>query len=462
MKKATLLILLIAVPLLQGWEKFEGNPVLGPVMPWAWLALADPSLIALPEGGFYMVYTAAGLDTATGETLTRPGAAWSEDGFAWTMSDWTVISSGLPGTWDSAAVETPALVHDGDSILMYYAGERAHGGGQLAIGLAVSHDGGYTYERVGTAPIITRDTTRWEEYRSIESPTVIRRGDSLLMWFSGQSLEWKVNVCRAASFDGVNWFRHPDNPVLETGEPGEFDEWAVYAPCVRAVGETLIMIYNGFMLGDTTYDFDSTFLGYATSTDKGITWAKSSENPILGPSLIGEWDSTGPKTPTFDIRDGELTGCYWNGNDGRLGIFTHTFMAIEETTPQTARPETFEIYAYPNPFNSAVTIAIDDVGDGSPVPVSVEIYDVNGRRIAQLPEYGTVGEALVASRNAANGDFPETGKREGTSPSPTTREFVWTPDESLPSGIYLVRARYSSRSLSGAETTVSKRVIYLK
>ncbi len=31
----------------------------------------------------------------------------------------------------------------------------------------------------------------------------------------------------------------------------------------------------------------------------------------------------------------------------------------------------------------------------------------------------TVGEALVASRGVANRDFPETGKREGTSPSPT-------------------------------------------
>jgi len=455
MKKVILLILLIAVSLLQGWEKFEGNPVLGPVMPWAWLALGDPSLIARPDGGFYMVYTAAGLDTATGETLTRPGAAWSEEGFAWTMSDWTVISSGEPGSWDSAAVETPALVHDGDSILMYYAGERAHGGGQLAFGLAVSYDDGYSYERVGTGPIMTRDTTRWEEYRSIDSPTVIRMGDSLIMWFSGQSLEWKVNVCRAASFDGVNWIRHPDNPVLETGSAGEFDEWAVYAPCVRAVGDSLIMLYNGFMIGDTTYDFDSTFLGYATSTDKGITWAKSAENPILGPGLPGEWDSTGPKTPTFDIRDGELIGCYWNGNDGRLGIFTHTFMAIEETTPNTTIPRYLEISAYPNPFNGAVTIALDiPVGDGSPVPISVEIYDVSGRQVAQVP----VGEHL---RVLPNDDETKNGRAHR--PSPTHNVAIWRPDESLPSGVYLVRASVGGRGdLDPTRTVATARVVYLK
>ncbi|MGC9315509.1 MAG: hypothetical protein ACP5G4_07775, partial [bacterium] len=46
------------------------------------------------------------------------------------------------------------------------------------------------------------------------------------------------------------------------------------------------------------------------------------------------------------------------------------------------QPLAFEIYAWPNPFNSSVTIAIEGVGDGSPVPFDVEIYDVAGRRVA--------------------------------------------------------------------------------
>jgi hypothetical protein len=119
---------------------------------------------------------------------------------------------------------------------------------------------------------------------------------------------------------------------------------------------------------------------------------------------------------------------------------------------KTVLPSSFTISAYPNPFNSAVTIAFDiPVGDGSPVPVSVQIYDVNGRRVAELPEYGTVGEALVASRNVDSG----VSEREGTSPSPTIREFTWSPDESLPSGVYLVRARIGPSTLRQAQGTAS-------
>ncbi len=414
MKIIIVVLLIIVITVCFGWDKYEGNPVLGPVIPWAWMALGDPSLIALPEGGFYMVYTAAGADTSTGVTLTRPGAAWSDDGLDWTMSEGTVISSGIPETWDSAAVETPGIVMDGDSILLYYAGEREHGGGQLAIGLAVSHDGGYSYERVGDGPIITKDTTLFEESRSIESPTVIRMGDSLIMWYNGQSLEWKISVCRAASYDGVNWYRHPGNPVLDVGEDGEFDEWGVYAPCVRALDDSLlIMVYQGFMLGESTYVFDSTFLGYATSADKGITWTKAPENPVIGPGPDGSWDENGPKTPTFDCWGSELVGCYWNAIDGLLGIFTHYFAGIEETD----LPRESRLSAYPNPFNSALHVDFR-----YEKPIDVEIFNVSGKKIY----------------------------------TDSKAPFIWRPDESVSSGIYLIRA-----SKDGV-TVNSRTVVHLR
>ena len=68
-------------------------------------------------------------------------------------------------------------------------------------------------------------------------------------------------------------------------------------------------------------------------------------------------------------------------------------------------------------------------------PALVEIFDVSGRRVAQLPEYGTVGEgprAFPLADNAKN------GSAQGR--SPTTREFTWSPDETLSSGLCLVRA----------------------
>jgi hypothetical protein len=83
--------------------------------------------------------------------------------------------------------------------------------------------------------------------------------------------------------------------------------------------------------------------------------------------------------------------------------------ALAETAP--IKPSAIEISAYPNPFNSAVTIAVDGVGDGSPVPFDVEIYDVNGRMV----EGGTVGaycirpfDYLVRARVGGRGDLAPT------------------------------------------------------
>jgi predicted acyl esterase len=107
-------------------------------------------------------------------------------------------------------------------------------------------------------------------------------------------------------------------------------------------------------------------------------------------------------------------------------------------------PNSISIETYPNPFNSAVTISFD-YGSESVKPLStIEIFDVNGRKV----DDGTVG---------ANCIRPFDGS------TPTTREFTWRPDESLPSGVYLVRAHFDTRSPSGAEATVAtKRVVYLK
>jgi hypothetical protein len=111
-------------------------------------------------------------------------------------------------------------------------------------------------------------------------------------------------------------------------------------------------------------------------------------------------------------------------------------MNIKETP---SRPLDIALSAHPNPFNSAVTIALDGVGDGSPVPFDVEIYDVNGRMV----EGGTVGAYCIRPFDGS------------TRLTPTIQEYIWSPHESLPSGVYLVRARID-------RNVVEKRVIYLK
>ena len=130
--------------------------------------------------------------------------------------------------------------------------------------------------------------------------------------------------------------------------------------------------------------------------------------------------------------------------------------AIGETAP--VKPSAIEISAYPNPFNSAVTIAIDGVGDGSPVPFDVEIYDVNGRKIDVIARRAEPNEAISPNNRSS---VPLVTRRDAVSIN--NCEFVWQPDPSLGSGVYLVRARVDGRGdLAPTEKTATKRIVYLK
>ncbi|MGC9316278.1 MAG: T9SS type A sorting domain-containing protein, partial [bacterium] len=92
------------------------------------------------------------------------------------------------------------------------------------------------------------------------------------------------------------------------------------------------------------------------------------------------------------------------------------------------KPDDMRLRSYPNPFNSSVRFAVEGSGVCD-TPLRVEIFDVAGRKIAQLP----VGATFFADT--------ETRARDGVKPSPTEKAVVWHPDETLPSGVYLVRAR---------------------
>ena len=107
------------------------------------------------------------------------------------------------------------------------------------------------------------------------------------------------------------------------------------------------------------------------------------------------------------------------------------YTAIGESP--SARPEDIAISAYPNPFNSAVVISVETQDFAS---LQIEVFDINGRIVANIP-VGT--RHVVSLRNHA---------------------VIWQPDESLGSGIYLVRLKNieTGRSLPRAAT----KIIYLK
>ncbi len=97
-------------------------------------------------------------------------------------------------------------------------------------------------------------------------------------------------------------------------------------------------------------------------------------------------------------------------------------------------PMEASISASPNPFNSAVRIRVRGFEDSR---VRVEILDMNGRIVADIP----VGA----------GSKPASAGGSWTLPY----EITWQPDESIGSGVYLVRATIE-------DEYITKRIVYLK
>ena len=114
-------------------------------------------------------------------------------------------------------------------------------------------------------------------------------------------------------------------------------------------------------------------------------------------------------------------------------------------------PDAFEmITAYPNPFNSSVKIT-------APIGAQIAIYDLRGNIVGTHPCVRFMNENANMNTNANDAQ----GQTHGS--VPTNRTFIWTPDKSLPSGIYIVRATIpQGQTHRSAPTVCAKRIVYLK
>ena len=117
-------------------------------------------------------------------------------------------------------------------------------------------------------------------------------------------------------FAQTTWTKGTSNPVLDLGASGSWDDVSVILPSVILETGTFKMWYHGD-------DGSATRIGYATSSD-GVTWSKSSSNPVLGLGAAGSWDDEAILEPTV-LFDGSNYHMWYQGFDGntrRIGYAT--------------------------------------------------------------------------------------------------------------------------------------------
>jgi len=190
---------------------------------------------------------------------------------------------------------------------------------QNAIGLAVSHDDGKTFERFSQGPIIT--VNHIEPYFS-GTAYVMEDAGIYKMWYLS-CVRWDVidgkpepvyNIKYAESNDGINWDQRGRVAIeLESDEGG-----LVSASVLKEEGHYK-MWYGRRKLSDYRLNAANTYrIGYAESAD-GITWLRKDSFAGIELSTQG-WDSEMISYPNV-IQVNGINLMFYNGNGfGRSGF----------------------------------------------------------------------------------------------------------------------------------------------
>jgi predicted GH43/DUF377 family glycosyl hydrolase len=232
-----------------------------------------------------------------------------------------LLSLGELGTFDDNGMMPSCIVSRGHRKYLYYIGwnPQVTVPYRVAIGLAVSGDGGLTYYRHSAGPIFDRD--RHEPFFNT-TPCVLHRGDRWQMWYSSCT-GWETiagrpepayHVRYAESDDGVDW-RRTGIVCIDYDSAAQ----AIARPWVVDLGDRYGMWFS--YRGLCAYRSEpraSYRLGYAESTD-GVHWDRQSGPAGLDRST-DEWDSLMVcYTNVLPIR-GRLH-CFYNGSGfGRSGF----------------------------------------------------------------------------------------------------------------------------------------------
>lgn len=220
----------------------------------------------------------------------RTGLATSKDGIAWQKKG--LLLEPAPASWEGGYIAANGAVVGKD----YYF----QAGNPPQIGLARN-----AREKL-SAPILPAGPRgEWDE-RGVADPYVIQAGNTHYMFFLGQDRARRQRLGVAISQDGVLWSKSLQNPILELGPPGSFDENGLGEPAVWPQFGKWWMLYTGRDKKEWRR------IGIAVSTD-GMHWKKVGEKALID---VGEgWNSRVVCDPEVEVqRDGSVKVWFGGGD----------------------------------------------------------------------------------------------------------------------------------------------------
>jgi hypothetical protein len=241
------------------------------------------------------------------------------------VSDQQVIELGQRGCFDEHGIFPMNVIRHGDAIYGYICGwsRRVSVSVDTAIGLAVSHDGGVTFKRVGNGPIVAASL---REPCLVGDPFVRLIGNVFHMWYIFGTA-WKrysasavpdrtYKIGHAVSSDGISWVKE-DGRQTVSDRLGPDESQAL--PTVIGIGGRHHMFFCYRQSFDFRKNRDRGYrIGHAYS-DNLDDWNRDDDNPGIDVTE-NDWDSDMLCYPHVFESDGKIYLLY-NGNEfGRYGF----------------------------------------------------------------------------------------------------------------------------------------------
>lgn len=241
------------------------------------------------------------------------------------ISEKTVIPLGELGCFDEHGIFPMNILRHEGAVYGYTCGwnRRVSVSVDTAIGLAISHDEGETFKRIGNGPVMAA---------SLHEPYLV--GDAFVKVIDGIFHMWYIfgtgwkqyeidslpertyKIGHAISTDGVNWKKEEARQII--ADKLGADESQALPTVVEIDGR-----YHMFFCYRQSFDFRANSnrgyrIGHAYSDDLN-NWERNDDNLTL-PSSENEWDSEMQCYPHVFKSNGEIYLLY-NGNKfGRYGF----------------------------------------------------------------------------------------------------------------------------------------------
>jgi hypothetical protein len=233
-----------------------------------------------------------------------------------------VIGLGPIGSFDDCGAMPSWIIGNNDEKYLYYIGWNVRNTVPYhnSVGLAISKDGGETFQKFSEGPLWDRDYK--EPYFSASS-CVLKENGLWRNWYlscTGYKMingkvEPRYHLKYAESADGINWIR---NGVVAIDYANNDEAGIVKASVIKS-GQMYKMWYSYRNFVDYRTDVNNSYkVGYAESLD-GIKWVRKDDIVGISRSVSG-WDSDMIAYPHVIEIKGRLV-MFYNGNGfGRSGF----------------------------------------------------------------------------------------------------------------------------------------------